>query len=109
MNIADIAAIVYAGGGGGGGQPSLALIHIDESNVLDKNYNEIHEMLRNGIIPIAISMPDDNWAGVYVFLEASYNEDPDDPLYMANALYLDGGNPNSASYTARTPDAPLEG
>lgn len=111
MNVTDytiIAALAGNGGGGGGGTtPSLALVHIDEDNVLDKNYNEIREMLRNGIIPIAIAMPDDNWTGVYVFLEASYNDDPYDPVYLAGSLYLEGGNPSTAVFGASDPDAPL--
>lgn len=108
MNIADIAAIVNGAGGGGGTTPSLTLIHIDENNMLDKTYNDITEMLRNGMIPFAV-ISDESWTGIYVFLEALYNEDPDDPIYLANAFNLDGGNPSTAAYTARTPDAPLEG
>jgi len=114
ITVAEAAAIVSAinnagGGGGSGTTPSLALIHIDEDNVLDKNYNEIRELLRNGIIPIAIAMPDDNWTGAYVFLEAAYNGDPDDPLYFANALYIDGGSLSNTGFVAITPDGPLVG
>lgn len=112
MNIAETAAIVNAlnnsGGGGGSSSGVLVLIHIDENNTLDKSYNEIREMLRGGEIPYAVvDVPDDNWVGVYVFMEALYNDDPYDPIYFANSFYMDGGSPSTAVFQATDPDAPL--
>lgn len=98
MNTGEVIALIKAFGGGGGGSSGggVLVVHQDEYGTLDKTWQEIHDALAAGQIPV-IGYVDGNDAGMTIigwgaFLNDAYslwglgsNISQDDPWYSATS------------------------